>query len=100
MSEVKEIRIIIIGSCYSGITSFIEKYIFNSFDEFKIPTIGTQVYEKNINKIGKSYLIKFIDISIEKTMESMYDNLFRLILLNFHGCIFISDARKKETKVK
>ena len=91
-----DLKIIVIGPSGTGKTSFINKWIKNSFsDTYKatlFPEFGFKIFEDN----GNIYRIQLWDLVGQDRSPA----ITKIFAKDAHGCIVMSDATNIETREK
>ena len=88
----EDLKILVIGTKYTGKTSFINKFTKNIFNDVYRASIISEIVYKTYEKDGNNYKIQFWDMPYKITMES------KRFIYDVHGCIILSDAKYKETR--
>ena len=88
----EDLKILVIGTNYTGKTSFINKFTKNIFNDVYRASIISEIVYKTYEKDGNNYKIQFWDMPYKITMES------KRFIYDVHGCIILSDAKYKETR--
>ena len=88
-----ELKIIVVGSSGTGKTSFVNKWIKNTFDENYKATIVSEFSYKIIDYKDKSYKIQLWDLA------GMDQNICitKIFSKDSHGCIVLSDITDEKT---
>ena len=88
-----DIKIIVVGNSGTGKTSFVNKWIKDTFDEAYKATIVSEFSFKVIEYKDKSYKIQLWDLA------GMDQNICitKIFSKDSHGCIVLSDKKKKKT---
>ena len=91
-----DLKIIVIGPSGTGKTSFINKWIKNSFsDTYKstiVPEFGFKIFEDN----GNIYRIQLWDLVGQDRSPA----ITKIFAKDAHGCVVMSDATNIETREK
>ena len=92
-STKNELKIIVVGNSGTGKTSFVNKWIKNSFDENYKATIVSEFSYKIYDYKDKSYKIQLWDLA------GMDQNICitKIFSKDSHGCIVLSDITDKKT---
>ena len=94
MSEIEEIRLIILGNSEVGKTSFIIKYTENKFSPENLSTLGVDIKLKEIKlKNGKYFLLKIFDTAGEERYKSVSVNFIK----KADGIILMYDITDKSS---
>ena len=94
MSEIGEIKLIIIGNSAVGKTSFIIKYTENKFTPEHISTLGVDIKLKEIKlKNGKHFHLKIFDTAGEERYKSVSVNFIK----KADGIILMYDITDKSS---
>ena len=88
-----ELKIIVVGTSGTGKTSFVNKWIKNTFDESYKATIVSEFSYKVIDYKDKSYKIQLWDLA------GMDQNICitKVFAKDSHGCIVVSDITNEKT---
>lgn len=86
-SSVTELKIILIGKCGSGKTSFVNRWVKDSFSQEYKSTIVSEYSSKTYEYKDKTYNINLWDIAGQDHFEFLIKSFCR----DSHGCITISD---------
>ncbi len=88
-----ELKIIVVGNSGTGKTSFVNKWIKNTFDENYKATIVSEFSYKIIDYKDKSYKIQLWDLA------GMDQNICitKIFSKDSHGCIVLSDITDEKT---
>ena len=88
-----ELKIIVVGTSGTGKTSFVNKWIKDSFDENYKATIVSEFSYKIIDYKDKSYKIQLWDLA------GMDQNICitKIFAKDSHGCIVLSDITNEKT---
>ena len=88
-----ELKIIVVGNSGTGKTSFVNKWIKNTFDENYKATIVSEFSYKIIDYKGKNYKIQLWDLA------GMDQNICitKIFSKDSHGCIVLSDITNPKT---
>ena len=88
-----ELKIIVVGNSGTGKTSFVNKWINNTFDENYKATIVSEFSYKIFDYKDKSYKIQLWDLA------GMDQNICitKIFSKDSHGCIVLSDINDKST---
>ena len=89
-SNEYNLKIIIIGGVGEGKTSYLNRYINNTFSDKYKQTYRSQYEYKLYEKDDKLYNILFFEIPTSE----QYSHIIKLFSKNLHGCIIISDYSK------
>lgn len=95
MSTLNEFKIIIIGNSKTGKTSYVNKWIENSFSENYQPTFFGGNKTKIIEIEKSSYKINLYDLPGEDNYPPTFTNM---MAKNTDGCIIISDSLDIQTR--
>ena len=92
-STKNELKIIVVGTSGTGKTSFVNKWIKDSFDENYKATIVSEFSYKIIDYKDKSYKIQLWDLA------GMDQNICitKIFAKDSHGCIVLSDITNEKT---
>ena len=92
-STKNELKIIVVGTSGTGKTSFVNKWIKNTFDETYKATIVSEFSYKVIDYKDKSYKIQLWDLA------GMDQNICitKVFAKDSHGCIVVSDITNEKT---
>ena len=92
-STKNELKIIVVGTSGTGKTSFVNKWIKNTFDETYKATIVSEFSYKVIDYKDKSYKIQLWDLA------GMDQNICitKVFAKDSHGCIVVSDITDEKT---
>ena len=94
MSEIEEIRLIILGNSEVGKTSFIIKYTENKFSPENMSTLGVDIKLKEMKlKNGKYFLLKIFDTAGEERYKSVSVNFIK----KADGIILMYDITDKSS---
>ena len=92
-------KVCLLGNPAVGKTSLIRKYIFDSFSDKYISTVGTKVSKKDIE-----IEIKKIDLKLTLTMmvwdilgQSGYRSLHSMFYKGASGALIVCDLTRRET---
>ena len=96
MSQLLDIKIIVIGNSGTGKTKLVNKYTKNFFDDEYKQTIVSQFGFKKYQKDGKLYRIQLWDLA-GNDKNYMVTKIFAK---DAYGCIIISDATDIKTREK
>ena len=78
MSEIEEIKLIILGNSAVGKTSFIIKYTENKFTPEHISTLGVDIKKKEVKlKNGKDIILKIFDTAGQERFKSVSNNFIK-----------------------
>ena len=94
MSQSNDLRIILIGNSKTGKTSFVQKFIKNTFSNIYCPTVAYGNGYKEIEKNGKSYKINLWAF----TGNEKIVKISTLLIKGADGCIFFSDSTNIQTR--
>ena len=88
-----ELKIIVVGNSGTGKTSFVNKWIKNTFDENYKATIVSEFSYKIFDYKDKSYKIQLWDLA------GMDQNICitKIFSKDSHGCVVLSDITDKKT---
>ena len=88
-----ELKIIVVGTSGTGKTSFVNKWIKNTFDESYKATIVSEFSFKVVDYKDKSYKIQLWDLA------GMDQNICitKVFAKDSHGCIVVSDITNEKT---
>ena len=88
-----ELKIIVVGNSGTGKTSFVNKWIKNTFDENYKATIVSEFSYKIVDYKGKNYKIQLWDLA------GMDQNICitKIFSKDSHGCIVLSDITNEKT---
>ena len=88
-----ELKIIVVGTSGTGKTSFVNKWIKNTFDETYKATIVSEFSYKVIDYKNKSYKIQLWDLA------GMDQNICitKVFAKDSHGCIVLSDITNEKS---
>ena len=88
-----ELKIIVVGNSGTGKTSFVNKWIKNTFDENYKATIVSEFSYKIVDYKDKSYKIQLWDLA------GMDQNICitKIFSKDSHGCIVLSDITDEKT---
>ena len=88
-----ELKIIVVGNSGTGKTSFVNKWIKNTFDENYKATIVSEFSYKIVDYKGKNYKIQLWDLA------GMDQNICitKIFSKDSHGCIVVSDITNEKT---
>ena len=88
-----ELKIIVVGNSGTGKTSFVNKWINNTFDENYKATIVSEFSYKIYDYKDKSYKIQLWDLA------GMDQNICitKIFSKDSHGCVVLSDITDKKT---
>ena len=88
-----ELKIIVVGNSGTGKTSFVNKWIHNTFDENYKATIVSEFSYKIVDYKGKNYKIQIWDLA------GMDQNvcITKIFSKDSHGCIVLSDITNEKT---
>ena len=88
-----ELKIIVVGNSGAGKTSFVNKWIKNTFDENYKATIVSEFSYKIFDYKDKSYKIQLWDLA------GMDQNICitKIFSKDSHGCVVLSDITDKKT---
>ena len=88
-----ELKIIVVGTSGTGKTSFVNKWIKNTFDESYKATIVSEFSFKVVDCKDKSYKIQLWDLA------GMDQNICitKVFAKDSHGCIVVSDITNEKT---
>ena len=88
-----ELKIIVVGNSGTGKTSFVNKWINNTFDENYKATIVSEFSFKIVDYKDKTYKIQLWDLA------GMDQNICitKIFSKDSHGCIVLSDITDKKT---
>lgn len=93
-SESNRYKIIIIGESNVGKTSILRRFCRNTFDEAVQPTLGADIYLKEVTINDKMYMIHFWDTAgQEKYRDAIVPQMYH----GTAGIIFTFDITKRET---
>ena len=92
-STKNELKIIVVGNSGTGKTSFVNKWIKDTFDETYKATIVSEFSYKIVDYKDKSYKIQLWDLA------GMDQNICitKIFSKDSHGCIVVSDITDKKT---
>ena len=92
-STKNELKIIVVGNSGTGKTSFVNKWINNTFDENYKATIVSEFSFKIVDYKDKTYKIQLWDLA------GMDQNICitKIFSKDSHGCIVLSDITDKKT---
>ena len=92
-STKNDIKIIVVGNSGTGKTSFVNKWIKDSFDETYKATIVSEFSYKIVEYKEKSYKIQLWDLA------GMDQNICitKIFSKDSHGCIVLSDITDEKT---
>ena len=92
-STKNDIKIIVVGNSGTGKTSFVNKWIKDSFDETYKATIVSEFSYKIVEYKEKSYKIQLWDLA------GMDQNICitKIFSKDSHGCIVVSDITNEKT---
>ena len=92
-STKNELKIIVVGNSGTGKTSFVNKWIKDTFDENYKATIVSEFSYKIVEYKGKSYKIQLWDLA------GMDQNICitKIFSKDSHGCIVLSDITDAKT---
>ena len=92
-SSKNDIKIIVVGNSGTGKTSFVNKWIKDSFDETYKATIVSEFSYKIVDYKDKSYKIQLWDLA------GMDQNICitKIFSKDSHGCIVLSDITDEKT---
>ena len=92
-STKNDIKIIVVGNSGTGKTSFVNKWIKDSFDETYKATIVSEFSYKIVDYKDKSYKIQLWDLA------GMDQNICitKIFSKDSHGCIVLSDITDEKT---
>ena len=92
-STNNELKIIVVGNSGTGKTSFVNKWIKNTFDENYKATIVSEFSYKIVDYKGKNYKIQLWDLA------GMDQNICitKIFSKDSHGCIVLSDITNEKT---
>ena len=94
MSDIEEIKIIMLGNSLVGKTSFIIKYIEDKFQENYIATLGLDFKQKNIKlKNGKEIRVRIFDTAGQERFKSVSLSFIK----KANGIILMYDISNKST---
>ena len=96
MSQLLDIKIIVIGNSGTGKTKLVNKYTKNFFDDEYKQTIVSQFGFKKYQKDEKLYRIQLWDLA-GNDKNYMVTKIFAK---DAYGCIIISDATDIKTREK
>ncbi len=92
--EKNELKIIVVGNSGTGKTSFVRKWIKNTFDENYKATIVSEFQYKIIEYKRKYYKIQLWDLA-GQDKNAMVTKIFAK---DAHGCVVMSDATNHQTR--
>ncbi|MEM2906569.1 MAG: Rab family GTPase [Candidatus Odinarchaeota archaeon] len=93
MQSKLALKIIIVGDAAVGKTSLVRGYIKEKFRTEYLPTLGVDIYFKQLNINGKTVDISIWDIAGQKGWEIMHKSYFK----GADGCIAVFDLTKLKT---
>lgn len=89
-----DIRIMIFGNCFTGKTTFVNKWTKNIFIETYTETGMPVLASKEFLKDNKIYDVLIRDVSGQRKNLSFV----HILAQNSHGCIIMPDATNKQTR--
>ena len=92
MSENKtQIKVVLLGESGVGKTCLLERYIYNKFKEYSIPTVSAIFLSKTINYNKKDYIFNIWDTSGKESLRS----LTKIFLNDSNIIILVYDITNK-----
>ena len=89
-----DLKIIVVGSSGTGKTSFVNKWTKNMFSDTYKATVVSEFGFKIFENEGKLYRIQLWDLA----GQDKNTNITKIFAKDSHGCIFLSDCTKPETR--
>ena len=86
-SEIMTIKLIVIGSCSAGKTSFVCRYASNTFNKTHLSTLGIDYKDKTIKYGNKTLRIRLWDTAGQERFQSISKNYYKSV----HGIIICFD---------
>lgn len=93
MASKLVIKLIIVGDAAVGKTSLVRGYIKEKFRTEYLPTLGVDIYFKQLNVKDKTVDVSIWDIAGQKGWEIMHKSYFK----GADGCIVVFDLTKLKT---
>ena len=91
--EKNELKIIVVGNSGTGKTSFVRKWIKNTFDENYKATIVSEFQYKIIEYKRKYYKIQLWDLA----GQDINSCITKIFARNSHGCIVFTDITDEKS---
>ena len=92
--DINDIKIIVAGNCFTGKTSFVNKWSKNIFIETYKQTVIPEFAFKVFEKDSILYRIQLWDICGKDNSSSV----IHIFAKDSDGCIIMSDATNKQTR--
>ena len=90
-----KLKIIALGESGTGKTSVIKRFVHNCYNESE-PTIGQDVYPRNITVDGKECCLQIIDTAGQEKFQSIPQNFVR----GANGVLLVFDLKKRASFVE
>lgn len=87
------VKLVIIGEAGVGKTSLMSKFVFNTFDDQKQPTIGCDIHNKTMTVEGQKIDVRLWDTAGSERFQTMLPLYYR----GCHGAILVYDVTRKDT---
>lgn len=87
------LKYIIIGDTNVGKSSILNRYLFNNFNNYLLPTIGVELSIKNITYKNIKFKLNIWDISGNSNFKAITINYFR----NANGILLVFDKNNKKS---
>ena len=89
-----DLKIIVVGSSGTGKTSFVNKWTKNMFSDNYKATVVSEFGFKIFEHDGKLYRIQLWDLA----GQDKNSTITKIFAKDAHGCIYLSDCTKIETR--